>query len=66
MSIDKCHFCEALVDTDNEPDSYVQMNLGGKAEWVCTCWDCRPEEEDDKTIEDWSRRVEEMIRKTWP
>ena len=56
VSIDKCHVCERLVDTDAEPEAYAEVanyvNVAHPvapsfypedADWVCVCAHCRDE-----------------------
>ena len=38
MSIDRCSRCGGLVDTDNEPEAYVQIaDMRKREEWICLC-----------------------------
>jgi len=39
MSIDRCVRCSCLVDTDDEPESYVLVGLDTKGfeDYVCFC-----------------------------
>lgn len=38
MSIDRCSRCGDLVDTDDEPESYVQIaDMRKREEWICLC-----------------------------
>lgn len=38
MSIDRCVRCGDLVDTDDEPESYVQIaDMCKREEWICLC-----------------------------
>ncbi len=38
MSIDRCSHCGDLVDTDNEPEAYVQIaDMRKREEWICLC-----------------------------
>jgi len=38
MSMDRCHQCDELVDTDKYPDSYIRT---GGQDWYCVCSNCR-------------------------
>jgi len=47
MSIDRCVRCGDLVDTDAEPESYVQIgDMKRSEEWVCMCQHHREEYEE--------------------
>lgn len=49
MSIDRCGKCSALVDTDDEPESYVEVgNMRSQTETVCMCRNCREWHEDEQ------------------
>jgi hypothetical protein len=49
MSIDRCSKCSALVDTDDEPESYIQIaNMRSREEWICLCRGCRERYEDER------------------
>lgn len=49
MSIDRCRECGTLVDTDNEPESYVQIgNMRNHEEYICLCRSHREERERDE------------------
>lgn len=42
MSIDRCANCGDLVDTDAEPEAYVEIgNMRAQIETRCLCRDCR-------------------------
>lgn len=42
MSIDRCRSCGCLVDTDADPDAYVDLgNQRGLEDLACLCCDCR-------------------------
>ncbi len=42
MSIDRCSRCGDLVDTDAEPEAYVQIaNMRNREEYICLCRGCR-------------------------
>jgi hypothetical protein len=50
MSVDRCSRCSELVDTDNEPEAYVQIaDMRKREEWVCLCRDCRDQREDERS-----------------
>jgi len=49
MSIDRCQTCGAFVDTDNEPEAYVQIaDMRRREEWICLCRSHREEYEQDE------------------
>lgn len=38
MSIDRCSRCGDLVDTDDEPEAYIQIaDMRKREEWICLC-----------------------------
>jgi hypothetical protein len=42
MSLARCELCRCIVDTDNEPESYVQEYADGTEQACeCRCCDCR-------------------------
>jgi hypothetical protein len=42
MSVDRCYRCSNLVDTDNEPEAYVELNNRPPNDaTVCLCRNCR-------------------------
>lgn len=41
MSMDTCAECGDLVDTDDDPDCYIDMHHNGRE--ACVCADCRHE-----------------------
>lgn len=55
MSIDRCKWCSHLVDTDDEPEAYVELptytsvanpvnpGLKESTETICLCHVCREE-----------------------
>lgn len=46
MSVDRCSRCSALVDTDNEPEAYVQIaDMRKREEYICLCRGCRDDRE---------------------
>lgn len=46
MSVDRCSKCGDLVDTDNEPEAYVQIgDMRRTEEWICLCRHHREERE---------------------
>jgi len=48
MSIDRCKHCEILVDTDDEPESYVEIPDGtNQPDYICLCTTCREAYEED-------------------
>jgi hypothetical protein len=48
MSIDRCSGCSALVDTDNEPEAYVEIgNMRAQTETKCLCGVCRALREEE-------------------
>lgn len=48
MSIDRCYYCGDLVDTDDEPEAYVQVsNMRHTEEWRCMCRRHREKWEDE-------------------
>lgn len=62
MSIDRCSRCGDLVDTDNEPEAYVQIADGRKREeWVCLCSRHREEREDDQPSRPMPANIDAMI-----
>lgn len=49
MSIDRCVKCSAMVDTDDEPEAYVQIaDMRTREEWICLCARHREEFEDQR------------------
>jgi hypothetical protein len=51
MSIDRCNRCSALVDTDDEPEAYVQIaNMRNREEWICLCRRHREEYEEMEAV----------------
>lgn len=47
MSIDRCQRCGDLVDTDDEPEAYVQIaDMRKREEWICLCRHHREEREE--------------------
>lgn len=49
MSIDRCSRCGDLVDTDNEPEAYVQIgNMRNREEYICLCRHHREQYEDER------------------
>lgn len=52
MSIDRCSRCGDLVDTDNEPEAYVQIaDMRHSEEWICLCHRHREEHEEAETVQ---------------
>jgi hypothetical protein len=48
MSIDRCSRCGDFVDTDAEPESYVQVaDMRKREEWICLCRRHREQYEDE-------------------
>lgn len=49
MSIDRCSRCSELVDTDEEPEAYVDVSnqRRGPEDWQCFCRRCRERREDE-------------------
>lgn len=42
MSLDRCELCSHIVDTDAEPESYIQEYADGtEQDCNCRCYDCR-------------------------
>ncbi len=49
MSIDRCSRCGDLVDTDDEPEAYVQIaDMRKREEWICLCARHREQYEDER------------------
>lgn len=49
MSIDRCQRCGDLVDTDEEPEAYVQIgNMRNQEEYVCLCRRHREQREEER------------------
>jgi hypothetical protein len=49
VSIDRCSRCGDLVDTDDEPEAYVQIaDMRKREEWICLCRRHREEREDER------------------
>jgi hypothetical protein len=49
MSIDRCSRCGDLVDTDDEPEAYVQIaDMRKREEWICLCRQHREEYEENE------------------
>lgn len=49
MSIDRCQKCGDLVDTDAEPEAYVQIgNMRNHEEHICLCRRHREEREAER------------------
>lgn len=52
MSIDRCSRCSELVDTDDEPEAYVQIaDMHKREEYICLCASCREKYEDERDSE---------------
>lgn len=48
MSVDRCAKCGDLVDTDAEPEAYVEVgNMRAQTETVCLCRECRARAEEE-------------------
>jgi hypothetical protein len=48
VSIDRCSRCGDFVDTDNEPEAYVEIgNMRAQTETVCLCRHHREEHEEE-------------------
>jgi len=49
MSVDRCSRCSNLVDTDNEPEAYVEvaMDVRGNPDYICLCRGCRERHEEE-------------------
>lgn len=63
MSIDRCAHCSALVDTDDQPEAYVQIADGRKREeWICLCVSCRDRRESEprRMPPDWEPTPEQQ------
>lgn len=46
MSIDRCADCGRFVDTDDEPEAYIDApGFGGAPETICCCEPCRDKRE---------------------
>lgn len=46
MSIDRCADCGRFVDTDDEPEAYIDVpGFGGDPETICCCEPCRDKRE---------------------
>ena len=42
MSMDRCSSCLELVDTDDDPEAYVEVgNMRRQTETICLCYGCR-------------------------
>jgi len=42
MSMDRCHDCDRLIDTDDDPDCYIEVgNMRSQTKTVCVCEHCR-------------------------
>ena len=42
MSIDRCHDCGRLVDTDDDPECYIEIgNMRRLHKETCVCEPCR-------------------------
>lgn len=48
MSVDRCSRCSDLVDTDDEPEAYVEVgNMRTQTQTVCMCRNCRERHEEE-------------------
>lgn len=48
MSVDRCSRCSDLVDTDDEPEAYVEIgNMRAQTQTICLCRTCRERHEDE-------------------
>lgn len=49
MSVDRCSRCGDLVDTDAEPEAYVQVaDMRKNEEYICLCRRHREQYEDER------------------
>lgn len=49
MSVDRCSRCGDLVDTDDEPEAYVQVgNMRQEEKYICLCRRHREQYEDER------------------
>ena len=55
MSLDRCSWCDRIVDTDDAPESYLERvhpsAIGGK-DFACVCVWCQ---EDEDRVHEWIR-----------
>lgn len=62
MSIDRCSRCGDLVDTDAEPEAYVDVgNMRGLEAWICLCRRHREEYEDGPPEREFSPEQQAII-----
>ncbi len=62
MSIDRCSRCDDLVDTDAEPEAYVQIaNMRNREEYICLCRGCRERYEDERDEDCRQDRIADYI-----
>jgi hypothetical protein len=53
MSMDVCHDCDRPVDTDDDPDCYIEVgNMRRLTQTICVCEPCR-----ERRIEEDERRA---------
>lgn len=62
MSIDRCHVCDDLVDTDARPEAYAEVvtysalampahpRFKERVEWVCVCESCAEDYVDEQGL----------------
>ena len=54
MSWDKCEGCGSFVDTDDDPDAYVEVgNMRRQTKTICLCEKCREEAEEESAAQDY-------------
>lgn len=68
MSMDVCHDCGRIVDTDNEPCAYIEVgNMRRLTETICVCERCREEREmHDEMMYAASAALEDEYARTKP
>ena len=48
MCMTQCHDCGTLVDTDDEPEAYVEVGpMKRNPDYICLCRLCREEREEE-------------------
>lgn len=60
MSVDRCARCGDLVDTDDEPEAYVEVgNMRAQTETLCLCRNCRERHEEELESQQEQRELSE-------
>jgi hypothetical protein len=48
MSVDRCSRCSSRVDTDDEPEAYVEVGNMRQTMTICLCRSCRERHEEEQ------------------